>query len=183
MKRIVILIILALALGGCALWVPTDGTPFVDRARNVSLELPTGWRRLNTGEYLYATRDGSELQSILVERIQVDDELTQTRKKLRRGMLPQELAEVILDNSRSNEEVLDLKVVENKPAAVGGADGFRMIYTYKNTDGLRYRNLYYGCLRGEWFYGVRYTAAQRHYFDRDLQAFEKTVKSLRVLGG
>jgi len=183
MKRIAILITLALALGGCALWVPTDGKPFVDGAQNVSIELPAGWQRLNTKEYLFATRDGEELQSLLVERFHVDDDLTKTRKKLRRGMLPQELAEIILDNARSNEELLDFKVLANKPASFAGTEGFRMLYSYKNGDGLRYRNLYYGCLRGEWFYGVRYTAADRHYFDRDLPAFEKAVKSLSVLGG
>jgi hypothetical protein len=183
MKRFVILILLALALGGCALWLPTDGAPFVDSAQNVSLELPAGWQRLNSKEFLFVTRDGSELQSLLVERLHVDDDLSQTRKKLARGMLPQELAEVILDNARSNEGVLDLKVLENKPVPFGDTDGFRMLYTYKSEDGLKYKNLYYGCLRGEWFYGVRYTASQRHYFERDLPAFEKAVKSFRVLGG
>jgi len=183
MKRNALLILSALLLGGCALWIPTDGDPFADHAQNVSIKLPAGWQRLNTKDYLFATRDGAELQSLLVERIHVDDTLSQTRKKLRRGMLPQELAEVILDNSRSNEEVLDLKVIENKPASLAGGTGFRLLYSYKSKDGLRYRSLYYGSLRGEWFYGVRFAAPQRHYFARDLPVFEKAVKSLKILGG
>ncbi len=180
-KAILFLIAVVLLLGGCAPWYPTNGEPYIAKAQNVSVNLPAGWMRQNRRDIVLATRDGLPLQTIMVETIHVNDDLKYTKKKFSPGMLPQEQAETIIDNMTSNQKVLGLKVLENKPAKIDGRQGFRALISFKDSDGLAYRSLYYGFMEKEWFYGLRYTAPQRHYFERDREAFDKAVSSVKLL--
>lgn len=178
-KKILLSILAFLVLSGCAQWVRTGG-PYVSQTRNIKVVLPEGWMRLNTDEFIYLTRDGSLLQNILIEAFQVDETLKHTKKKLRRGMLPIEASEVIIDNIGSDQNITALKVKENKSARLNGRQGFRAVLEYKNQDGLRIKTVYYGIMQGEWFYGIRYTAPERHYFDKDIKTFEKVVGSIKL---
>ncbi|HEV8662801.1 MAG TPA: PsbP-related protein [Candidatus Methylomirabilis sp.] len=179
--RGLLLLAVGLALGGCVSlpWHPTGG-PYASEAEHFSVELPKGWMRLNTEEDLLITRDGLLLQYILIERVRVDEPLKNTKKTFARGMLPQAVAEVILDNIASSQSVLDLQVKENRPVQVGGHRGFRLVYTHKNKDGLRFRSVLHGLLAGNAFYGIRYTAAERHYFAKDLRTFEQVLTSFKL---
>ena len=182
MKKLVMLMIVIAMLSGCAVWVRTDG-PYVASEQNISLELPDGWMRWNMDkdDFLILTRDGLDLQSIMVETIKAGDQLKNTKKKLRKGMLPLEAAEVILDNVSSSPKVHGLEVKENKSAKIDGHSGFRAVFTYKEDDGLKMKGVFYGFMQGEVLYGIKYLAAQRHYFDRDLKVFERVVASVRLV--
>ncbi len=136
--------------------------------------------RSNTVDYLLITRDGLFLQYITIVERDVDSAFRYTKKKLRPGMMPQEAAEVVLDDLGLNTNVTNLEVKENRPAKVSGAPGFKAVFTYRDTDGLRYKTAYYGVLKGERFYGIRYTAPARHYFDTDLRTFESVVASFQL---
>ncbi|MEW5746310.1 MAG: hypothetical protein AB1805_12835 [Nitrospirota bacterium] len=169
-------------LTGCAPWLQVGGL-YESGEHNFSVELPEGWMRLNTSEHLLITRDGVLLQNIIVEKIGNDKKLEHTKKKFAKGMLPQESAEVALDNISSNQDVVNLAVTENVPAKIGGYPGFKAVFTYKTKDGLKKKSVYYGFMLGEWFYGIRYTAAQRYYFDKDIATFEKVLASFKVTKG
>lgn len=177
MKRLVF--ILLIFIFGCAPWMRVGGA-YTSPYDQYSVDLPEKWMRLNTKEYLLITRDGVMLQHILIERIHVNDSLKHTKKQFRRGMLPHEAAEVILDNKSSNPDILNLKVIRNIPANVGGLRGFKAVYTHKNKDGLKFRTVFYGVMADEEFFGVAYTAALRHYFKQDLRTFEKLIASFRL---
>ncbi len=179
MKKYLLLVSIFFLMPSCAPWVRTGG-PFTASAQNVIVDLPDGWMRLNTNEFLFITRDGKDLQYIVIQNIHTQDTLKYTKKKLRKGMLPLEAAEVIIDNISSNQDVLNLEVKENKSVKIGGHPGFRALLTYKNRNGLRIRSVYCGFMEGEWFYGIRYAAPQRHYFDKDIRTFEKVVSSLKL---
>lgn len=182
MKTFILVLVAGMLLSGCAPWIRTGG-PYMAEHQNVSLELPDGWMRWNQNskDLLFITRDGGALQSIMVESVHVSEQLKHTKKRLRNGMLPLEAAEVILDNTASNPKVHGLDIRENRSVKIDGRPGFRAVYSYKNDDGLRMRGVVYGFMQGEWFYGFKYAAAQRHYFDRDLKAFEKVVASAKLL--
>ena len=180
MRRFLLLSAILILVVACVPWVITGG-PYVSPRQNISVELPEGWMRENTDEYLFITRDGPRLQYIMVETIHVDAELKHTKKKFRRKMLPQELAEVIIDQTNSNQEVLNFKVKLNKPTKIKGNPGFKLLYTYKDKDGLRFKCLYYGFLKGEWFYGIGYNAPSRYYFKKELEAFKKVLKSFQLI--
>ena len=97
-------------------------------------------------------------------------------------MLPQEAAQVIVDEISCDQSVLDFQVKENTPARVNEYEGFRLRFTHKNRDGLTFKTVYYGFLIGDRFYSVRYNAAKRYYFDKDRATFEEVLQSLRLEG-
>jgi hypothetical protein len=165
---------------GCAPWIQVGGL-YTSDGKDFSADLPEGWMRLRQSEQLFITRDGILLQTITVESLNASYEFKNTKKKLSKGMLPQEVSEVILDNISSDQQMSSFEIVENSPAKIGGLTGFKAVFSYGTKGGLKYKSVYYGALDGERFYGLRYTAARRYYFDKDISTFEKTVSSFRIL--
>ena len=173
---------IGLLVGGCVSlpWQPTAGL-YSSPAENFAVELPQGWMRLNSNEDLLITRDGILLQHVSVERAAVDRPLKSTKKTLTRGMQPQAVAEVIIDNFMSSERMLDVKVVENRPFQVAQYRGFRLVYTHRDKNGLRFKSVLHGFLAGDVLYAIRYTAAERYYFAKDLPTFEQVLASFRLI--
>jgi hypothetical protein len=136
--------------------------------------------KLNSDRYLLISKDGPFLQYVLIQERPMDRPFKHTRKTFRKGMLPQEAAEVIIDEIVSDPLVLNFQVIENIPAAINGYNGFRVVYTYKDQDGLKLQTIYYGFIEGEYFYNIRYTAAKRYYFDKDVGAFAQVLNSFRL---
>jgi len=179
MKKILLIIILMLPIG-CAPWVQVGGL-YKTESHNYSVELPQGWMRWNKGDHLLITRDGVLLQYIQIVRLNIDDPLKHTKKKFSKSMLPQETAEVILDDIASNQTIGNFELIENVPIKISGIPGFKAVYTYKNKDGLKVKSIYYGFILDKWFYGLNYNAAQRYYFDKDIKTFEKVLDSFKLI--
>jgi hypothetical protein len=95
-------------------------------------------------------------------------------------MLPLEASEVIIDNISSNKAVLNLVILENIPVTIDANQGFKILFTYKNKDGLKFKSLYCGFLFENWLYNIRYTAAERHYFHKDVGVFEELFNSFKL---
>lgn len=181
MRRYRGIILIFLALGaGCAPWTQVGGL-YKNESHNFSVELPQGWMKWNQGEHLLVTRDGILLQHIQIMRLKLEEPLKHTKKKFSKGMLPQEAAEIILDDIASNPNHLNVEVIENVPVTMSGMPGFKATYTYKNKDDLKLKGRFCGFIVGDWFYGVNYNAPQRYYFDKDLHTFEKVVESFRLI--
>jgi hypothetical protein len=178
MKRY--LLILLLLIAGCAPWVKVGGL-YTSKPHNFSVDLPDGWMRFNTPDRLYMTRDGVLLQNIIIERLKIEKPLEHTKKKFSKDMLPQEVADLVNDNISSDPTVLDFEVIENIPTRISGFPGFRVIFTYKNKDGLKLKSILCGLIVNEYFYGIRYTAARKFYFDKDLKTFEKVFGSFKLI--
>lgn len=179
MKKCVLLA-MVLFLAGCATWSRVGGI-YSSGSENYSVELPDGWMRPPSGDRLVITKDGILLQNIIIEKKEVDAELSGTKKKLKKGMLPQEVAEVILDGVSSNQANLNFELFENQPVLISGLPGFKALLAYKTRSGLRIKAVYYGVLAGETYYGLYYTASRRYYYDRDIETFEKVVQSFKLL--
>ena len=173
------LFVLLLFIPACAPWIGSRGT-FKSPSHHFSVDIPQTWMRLKSDQYLLISRDGPFLQYVLVQERPIARPFKHTKKKLRRGMLPQEAAQVIVDEISCDQSVLDFQVKENTPARVNEYEGFRLRFTHKNRDGLTFKTVYYGFLIGDRFYSARYNAAKRYYFDKDRATFEKLLKSLRL---
>lgn len=174
------LVLLTLLAVGCAPWVRVGGV-YQDSERNFSVDLPQGWMKSSTDKSVLITRDGVLLQTIVIERLKATDELQYTKKKLDPSMLPQEAAEVIADNISSNPAITDFTLLENAPTTIAKRPGFKLLYQYKNKDGLQFKGMYCGFLSGDWFYALRYTAPARYYFDKDVRTFENVLNSFTFI--
>ena len=126
MRRLLLIVLLIIT--GCSPWMKVGGV-HTSKPLNLSAELPNGWMKFRTRKYLYITRDGVLLQNIIMERIKLEKSLHHTRKQFTQGMLPQEIAEVVLDSISSDPRALNFEVVENTPARISGFPGFRVVFT------------------------------------------------------
>ncbi len=170
----------ALWLSSCATWTLVGGK-FDASGDRYEVELPEGWRRfMPYRDGVALTFDGLELQAVYLARIPFDKEAPNTKRKIAKGMLPQEVAEVVIDDFRSDRNRGNLEVIENSPTAVGGYAGFKLVYSYQASTNLRKRGVYYGVLVDQWYYFVYYQAPARYYFDRDLPTFEKIRSSFKI---
>lgn len=177
MRKMSIILLLAV-LTGCAVWQKTGGS---FAGAGFSLDLPEGWMMSGKPDNLTVTRDGRLLQSIIVLAIDINKQDSKAKKAFKKGMLPQEASEVIVDLMQNDHGIAQFTVTENTPLTIGGAEGFRLTYTYLRSK-VRYKSVYYGVLRGEKFYRVSYTAPVRHYFEKDVAAFEEIVRSFKLTG-
>jgi hypothetical protein len=178
MKKLIVLNLL-LILTACTPWINGSGS-YQSPSRSFSIYIPDGWMRLDTETYLLVSKEGPFLQYVLVQDRHQDKPFRHTRRKMKEGMLPQEAAEVILNEISADRSVLDFEILENVPVTIDGQDGFRLLFTYTNTDGMKLKSLYYGVLSGQKYFSIRYTAASRYYFSKDIQIFEKILNSFRL---
>lgn len=135
--------------------------------------------RLSTTAYEMVSRDGPYLEYILLREQPLTQGFQHTRRKIDAGMLPNEAAQVIIDNLKADPAIKQLTIIANEPAEVGGREGFRLVFTYRDQQDVDLRTDYYGAVIGSSFVSLRYNAAQRHYFHAELPAFRNALQSLR----
>jgi hypothetical protein len=133
-----------------------------------------------TTDMLLISKDGILLQNIIIKRMAISDELEHSKKKFRPDMLPHEQAELIADDFASNPSLLNFTILENSPMTINGHRGFRLVFTYKNQGDLRVKSTINGFMVRDWFYQIRYTAAIRYYYDRDMASYNQVVQSFKL---
>jgi len=147
----------------------------------ISMPLPAGWMKLNGVEDgLIATRDGFNLQTIAIVRVDPGDPLPHTKKKVVEGMRPAELAEVLLDDLRGGSGINAFTVLDTRPITLGGAPGFRAAVAFKDEWGMKVRAVVCGAVVGRRAFRISYLAPARHYFDKDLATFEAALAGVQI---
>jgi len=173
--------ILALVLGGCAPWAMVGGN-FENPAQNFKAEFPNGWRKFNLAkDDVLITKDGLSLQFIRISRSPIEKELQHTEKKFTKEMLPQEVAEIVIQNFRSNSNIMNQQILTNNPAEIGGYPGFKIVVVFQTKAGLTKQSIIYGFLSGDSYYEILYEAAKRYYFTKDESDFEKVKDTFKLL--
>ena len=183
-KKIVGIIGICVLLSGCAAMLPYDELKkpqYRDTRRHFTAEVPEEWMRYNGDKDFMMTRDGLSLERIVVSRREVKDKLKFTKKKFEQTMTPQELAEVQVDDLRSNQELGQFELKLNKPATLAGEQqGFHLEYAYRTPDGLSRSGVRYGFLNGEWMYLILYDAPRQYYFEQYQRDFQKFIETFRI---
>jgi hypothetical protein len=182
MKKILALLISLFFITGCASVAQERSLKNLpDNA--FSVEIPEGWWKPKHIDKYLITKDGVFLQYVFIQQRPIDRPYRNTKKKLNKGMLPQEAAGVIIDEIASDRRIYNFNVIENAPAIIDGREGFKILFTYKDKKGSTFKTLYYGFINGDSFYNLRYNAATRHYFEKDITTFEQILSSFKVVKG
>jgi hypothetical protein len=180
-KSIPVYLLFLIILTGCATWVQVGGN-YEANSHNFKTELPDKWWRYNLdSKRVLITKDGLSLQWIAVSRSPVDEKLAFTQRNISKQMLPQEVAEVVIDNFRSNPQIYNLLIIENTPALLGGYPGFKLVYQYQTDAGLTKKGVYYCSLVGDWRYKINYEAPARYYYAKEFSALQKVKASFKLL--
>ncbi len=146
-----------------------------------TVEIPDGWWKPEYISKYLITKDGPFLQYVLIQKRPLDKTFKHTKKKIRSGMLPQEAAGIIIDELASDRYLMNFKVIENAPASIDGHAGFKILFSYQDKKGSPFKTLYYGFISGDSFYNLRYCAAMRHYFEKDIATFEQIISSFKLI--
>jgi hypothetical protein len=176
--RTLLLIVLSL-LTGCAVWSPANRV-IKNPREGYTIEIPPDWMRHNKTRYLFLSKDGPLLDAVQVDVWSVGAPFGTTKKNLQKSMLVQELADLVLDDYRTNPDFIGLTLLENEPAVVANTEGFKLTFTHRNLDGLKIKTMVYGFMTKTKLYRLRYSAPEVHYFEKEISSFESMISSFSV---
>jgi hypothetical protein len=144
--------------------------------------VPEGWKEIATDDaMMFMTKDGGYKQFVLIRERPLAEPFQFTQKTMQPGMLPEAAAEIIANEILADTNIRNFSVTENTPARIAGNSGFKLVFVYTDADGYVFKTIYYGFIKGDTFYNIRYGASQDEYFQKDLKTFEEVVKSFKLV--
>jgi hypothetical protein len=147
-----------------------------------SAAVPEGWRTIDSEEpMLFMTKEGGYKQFVLIRERPLSQPFQFTKKTMRAGTMPEEAAQIIINEILADPNIRNFSVTENIPARIDGTSGFRLAFVYTDADGYMFKTVYYGFIKGDTFYNIRYGATQEDYFQKDLKTFESVLKSFKLV--
>jgi hypothetical protein len=149
------------------------------KAPHWSIAAPRGWMHLRMPESEMLTKNGPYLEYMLIQTRPLTKRFRFTKQVLNPRMLPHEAAQLVIDNLRSDDRFHGFHLLASEPAVVDNRKGFQLIYRFTDMHGVTMKTVYYGFLLPDRFCTIRYTAAQRHYFEQGLPAFQTVLGSLQ----
>ncbi len=173
-------IILFLFAAGCVACTHTGGFS-KPASYSFTIDIPEGWRKIDNNRYLFVTKESPFLQYIMVQNRPIGRSFRNTKKKIQKEMLPEEAAQIIIDELVSDQNLVNLRILDNTPVSIKNYDGFKILYTYSDSEGQAYKTLYYGFIKEDTFFNLRFTAAARIYFERDIGSFRNILNSFQII--
>jgi hypothetical protein len=173
-------IILFLFAAGCVACTHTGGFS-KPASYSFTIDIPEGWRKIDNNRYLFVTKESPFLQYIMVQNRPIGRSFRNTKKKIQKEMLPEEAAQIIIDELVSDQNLVNLRILDNTPASIKNYEGFKILYTYSDSEGQAYKTLYYGFIKEDTFFNLRFTAAARIYFQRDIGSFRNILNSFQII--
>jgi hypothetical protein len=172
--RFWICIILLALLASCA----HGGKP----ALTFNAAVPEGWKEIPTDDaMMFMTKEGGYKQFVLIRERPLAEPFQFTKKTMQPGMLPEAAAEIVVNEILADSNIRNFSVTENIPTRIAGNNGFRLVFVYTDADGFVFKTIYYGFIKGDTFYNIRYGATQEEYFQKDLKTFEEVFKSFKLV--
>lgn len=148
--------------------------------KEIAVDIPEGWKRLNVAKFVILTRDDPYRQYILAQERSLEKPFRNTRKTFRANILPIEAAEIVVDELNADEKLIDIEIHTVAPADINGGEGFKILFSYKDENGSAYKTLYYGFFQGGFYYSLRYNALAQLYRSEDVRDFHAVIDSFRL---
>jgi hypothetical protein len=183
MKKPLFLLISLFFISGCASMA--NERSLNDLPDNeFAVEIPDGWYKPKYEKrYLITKAQKATVLYVFIQQRPLDRSFMNTKKKLRKRMLPLESAGIIIDELASDRRIMNFKVLENAPAIIDGHAGFKILFTHKNKKGFKYQTLYYGFINDNSFFNLRYSAGMQDYYDKGIADFKRILGSFKLLAG
>jgi hypothetical protein len=184
MQRLLLLVVLGFMFAGCGSlrpWTKLESKEYIEKRYGFAAEYPKDWYRYNAGDFFAMTKDGLLLNKIAVERKKFTDKLEFTKRKFAESMTAEELAEVEIDNLKTNPAIKTLNILKNEPAAFLQQDAFRIEYECVSAEGLRIHGIQLGFIKDKWVYRIVFEAPSQYYFAENQLAFDHFLASFRLL--
>ena len=154
--------------------------------------IPKDWLVFNTVGYnnhicalcfkneitLLLTKDHPDLNYIIIGQFNIKNKLLPLNKNLDSS---QSLLEIAMDLSNNFSKLYfcqKYKLIQVDFVKFVGKDGFRIMSSFKNPDGLSYRLLVYGTIIDNYLYTAKVMAPTYYYFNDILPDFEKLVSNI-----
>jgi len=173
-----------LLLGGCAgQWVKVGNGEQQVQAERYSVSLPDNWVKRALNDELIVSRDGPDLQQIVVRAASHAKAFPNIERESRADMLPSELSAMFVAELKKKypDGLPSLKIERDEPAQLDGHEGFFLQLAYSTDSGVRYGMLVYGAASEKGFVSISFDAPLIHFFERDRAVFERTSASLKLL--
>lgn len=110
------------------------------KSQKITLDLKNEkWHALDDENFetYILTKDGVLLQYILLKRVGLDKALAISKKSISENILPQDLAELIIENLKLENSMNSFQVLSNKPDKIDSIDAVQIISQTKDS----YENL------------------------------------------
>jgi hypothetical protein len=164
------------------MWTRVDAKSVAYKGNHYTVDLPTGWVRLQRNEVTVTTRDGIGVQSITFAFRKHDAAFEESEQKSTPDMLPSELADRYVAEVRAADEhgLPSLEIISDRPVKIDGRLGFELHLKFLNEDGLRYERLVSGFVNAAGFFAVSYQAPSLHFFERDRGIYQKVLQTFKA---
>ena len=130
---------------------------------------------------LMISRDGPDLQRIVIAYVSLEEESSDEDKKSVPKMLPSELADQFISEIKNSKDfdLPSLTIISNEPILIAGHNGYKLHLMYRTDKGLRIEMLSVGFVDEDGFYSLSYSAPALHYFAKDRDQFTSVVSSFQ----
>lgn len=146
-----------------------------------SLANPEGWKEVdNDDPIVFLTKEGGYKQFIMGQERPLSKPFQYTQQLIRKEMSPGQAAEVILAEIAADQNIRNFSVLENVPAQIAGASGFRLVFVYTDADEFLFKVVYCGFIHGDFLYSLRYGATSDDRFQNDLKTFQQVLESFKL---
>lgn len=161
------------------------GVPFTHQKSGYSIQYPAGWKwiKMPFGDETVATRDGPAIQMIAVDFRKHKNAFRALKQDSTPEMMPQELSEKLVAEATSARGLQNMEVLSNEPITLAGRPGFRLHLAYRtavDAGSVRYEEYVVGANSPQGIFIVAYRAPHLHFFQRDTEAFEKSLATFAI---
>ncbi|MEW5894952.1 MAG: hypothetical protein AB1650_04235 [Candidatus Omnitrophota bacterium] len=147
----------------------------------ISAVLPPDWDKTAfPRSILCLSRTGEKLQRIVLQRKSSNYKFPRAKRRLSADMLPQEAAQLVIDNLSLNRKLGHFNVVRNKPYPVSKDHGFLIEYTYRDEHFVPRRSLLIGVLNDRYYYEIKYQAVDQFYYQDGIGEFMTFLKTVNL---
>jgi hypothetical protein len=96
-------------------------------------------------------------------------------------MQPQEIANVIIEELLADKKISNVKLIQKESIRFQDHKALKLLFSYEGPTGAYFKTLFYGFQTEDAFINLRYSAGDRHYFQKDIDAFNQILATFQLI--